>query len=95
MINVTVDSASELLWIQDILSIGTINCCDPHILLELGCDLHQTVHFEKSENFVDDLTGKLSALLNKQLGELTEDNMNWMSNGSCGEKDNKTEGVVV
>jgi hypothetical protein len=97
MIKVTVDSATEYYWISTILSAGSLNCCEPYVLQALGCGLHQTVHFEKSENYVENLKDKMDEL-KERFGEVSVYQMNEMlrkeSEDREKEKINK-EGVVV
>ncbi len=58
MIRITVDKESELLWLQSVLSAGSLNISDQYTLKYLGVDLRQNINFKKSDAYEDDVKEK-------------------------------------
>lgn len=59
MIEIKVDKASEMLWLNSVLNAGTCNLPNPYTLKFLGVDQKQNVTFKPSDIYENDIKEKI------------------------------------
>ena len=58
MIKIIVEKESEMFWIHKVIQAGVLNASNPYTMDFLGISLRQNIHYEKSDNYEDDIAEK-------------------------------------
>lgn len=58
MIQIKVDKESEMLWLTNVISAGTLNLSNTYTLEYLGVPLKQSINYKQSDEYIDDVKEK-------------------------------------